>query len=185
MDDVGRALTRPRDRLLPQQVGIDELQRTSQSSSLANASGRIFSLSGSTRVAIRHEETMLSCRFPPPLFSMTVGADCVRRRGGERSFSSEVAVTPVVVAALLPIRRHWGSLISRSRTIGRRGKEELPVSGVNVDGGAGGGVRLLLQWRRMGPPPWRVDEFSARGGAVCGIVVMVPGAAKNMKNDST
>jgi len=117
VDDVGRALTCPRDGLLPQQVGVDELQRTSRSSSLANASGRIFSLSRSTRVAIRHEETMLPCRFPPPLFSMTVGADCVRRRGDERSFPSEVAVAPVVVAALLPIRR-TRRIYSRAKTDG-------------------------------------------------------------------
>ncbi len=43
----------------------------------------------------------------------------------------------------------------------------FPVSGSNGDGGVGGGVRLLLRWRWMGTPPWRVDESGVRGGIVC------------------
>ncbi len=42
----------------------------------------------------------------------------------------------------------------------------FPVRGGNGDGGVGGGVRLLLRWRRMGPPPRQVDESGARGGFV-------------------
>ncbi len=43
----------------------------------------------------------------------------------------------------------------------------FPVSGGNGDGGVGGGVCLLLRWRRMGPLPRQVDESGARGGNVC------------------
>ncbi len=61
----------------------------------------------------------------------------------------------------------------------------FPVRGGNGDGGVGRGVRLFLQRRWMGPPHWRVEESGARGGAVREFSVMVPGAPKNMKNEST
>ncbi len=59
------------------------------------------------------------------------------------------------------------------------------VSSGNGDGSVGERVRLLLRRQRMGPPPRRVNKSGARGGVVRQIFVMVSGAAKNIKNDST